>query len=82
MGAKGAVEILSGDEIRNDPAKLEAKIEEYRRAFANPFGVARRGFIDDVIMPHSTRRRLCKALTMLRDKDVAPIRRKHANSPL
>jgi propionyl-CoA carboxylase beta chain len=82
MGAKGAVEILSNDEIRNDPAKLEAKVEEYRRAFANPFGAARRGFIDDVIMPHSTRRRLCKAVTMLRNKYVAPIRRKHANSPL
>jgi propionyl-CoA carboxylase beta chain len=82
MGAKGAVEILSNDEIRKDPAKLEAKVEEYRLEFANPFGAARRGFIDDVIMPHSTRRRLCKALTLLRDKDVSQIRRKHANSPL
>lgn len=82
MGAKGAVEILSSEEVRKDPVKLAEKVEEYRQAFANPFGVARRGFIDDVIMPQSTRRRLCKALTMLRDKEVEQIHRKHANCPL
>ncbi|TVR81038.1 MAG: acyl-CoA carboxylase subunit beta [Rhodospirillales bacterium] len=81
MGAKGAVEILYRGDIQTE-AELEARIAAYRDAFANPFGAARRGFIDDVIMPQSTRRRLCKALTMLRNKDVAAPHRKHANPPL
>lgn len=81
MGAKGAVEILYRGEIQTE-AELEARIANYREAFANPFGAARRGFIDDVIMPQSTRRRLCKALTMLRNKEVVAPRRKHANPPL
>jgi propionyl-CoA carboxylase beta chain len=81
MGAKGAAEILFRDEA-GDPEKIAARIEEYRAKFANPFGAARRGFIDDIIMPRGTRRRLCKALTMLREKDIVPPRRKHANMPL
>jgi propionyl-CoA carboxylase beta chain len=81
MGATGAAEILYRDEAR-DAEKIAARIDDYRKKFANPFGAARRGFIDDVIMPHSTRRRLCKALTLLRDKESTPPRRKHANPPL
>jgi propionyl-CoA carboxylase beta chain len=81
MGAKGAVEILYRDEA-GDPEKIAARIEEYKAKFANPLGAARRGFIDDVIMPQETRSRICKALTMLREKDVVPPRRKHANMPL
>jgi propionyl-CoA carboxylase beta chain len=81
MGARGAAEILYRDEA-GDEEKLAARIEEYKAKFANPFGAARRGFIDDVIMPQSTRRRLCKTLTMLREKNVAPPWRKHANMPL
>jgi propionyl-CoA carboxylase beta chain len=81
MGATGAAKILYRDEAR-DAEKMAERIDDYRQKFANPFGAARRGFIDDVIMPHSTRRRLCKALTLLRDKETTPPRRKHANSPL
>jgi propionyl-CoA carboxylase beta chain len=81
MGAKGAAEILYRDQA-GDPEKIAARIEEYKTKFANPFGAARRGFIDDIILPRTTRRRLCNALTMLREKDVVPPRRKHANMPL
>jgi propionyl-CoA carboxylase beta chain len=81
MGATGAAKILYRDEA-DDAEKIATRIDDYRKKFANPFGAARRGFIDDVIMPHSTRRRLCKALTLLRDKEMTPPRRKHANPPL
>ena len=56
MGAKGAVEIIFRSDI-GDAAKIAARTEEYREKFANPFVAANRGFIDDVIMPHGTRRR-------------------------
>jgi propionyl-CoA carboxylase beta chain len=81
MGPKGAVEIIFRDEM-GDPDKIEARLEEYRQAFANPFAAARRGFVDDVIMPHSTRRRLCRALTVLRGKQAELPWKKHANMPL
>ena len=69
MGPKGAVEIIFRADI-GDPAKIEARTEEYREKFANPFVAASRGFIDDVIMPRDTRRRLCRALAMLRGKQL------------
>jgi propionyl-CoA carboxylase beta chain len=81
MGAKGAAEILFRNEV-GDAQKIAARTEDYRLKFANPFAVARRGFIDDVIMPHSTRRRLCKAITMLQGKTVSKYWRKHPNPPL
>ncbi|MGP1253562.1 MAG: carboxyl transferase domain-containing protein [Kiloniellales bacterium] len=56
--------------------------EEYRKLFANPFVAASRGFIDDVIMPHGTRRRICGALKMLENKQVADPWKKHDNLPL
>src|ERR1700682_2986401 len=61
MGAKGAVEIIFRADIGN-AAKIAKRTEEYREKFANPFVAANRGFIDDVIMPHGTRRRICLAL--------------------
>jgi propionyl-CoA carboxylase beta chain len=67
MGPKGAVEIIFRGDL-GDPAKIEARTEEYREKFANPFVAASRGFIDDVIPPASTRPRLCRALHMLREK--------------
>ena len=67
MGPKGAVEIIFRKDL-NDPEKIAARTEEYRSHFANPFVAGSRGFIDDVIMPHGTRRRLCKGLAMLRGK--------------
>ncbi len=81
MGPKGAVEIIFRDD-RGDPKKIEARTEEYRRKFANPFVAGHRGFIDDVIMPHSTRRRVCRALAMLREKKLANPWKKHGNIPL
>ena len=65
-----------------DPAKIEARTQEYRERFANPFIAARRGFIDDVIMPHSTRRRVASALRWLAGKRVETPKRKHGNIPL
>jgi propionyl-CoA carboxylase beta chain len=81
MGAKGAVEIIFRNEI-SDPEKIADREASYRAKFANPFAAGRRGFIDDVIHPHSTRRRICKALTMLRNKHIELPKRKHPNEPL
>jgi propionyl-CoA carboxylase beta subunit len=81
MGAKGAVEIIfradSGDE-----KKIAARTKEYEERFLSPFAAAERGYIDDVIMPHSTRRRVARALAMLRGKKVETAVRKHDNLPL
>jgi len=81
MGAKGAVEIIFREE-KSDPAKLAAREAEYKAKFANPFVAGARGYIDDVIMPHGTRRRICRSLTMLRDKKLDEPWRKHGNIPL
>ncbi|MBM4214684.1 MAG: acyl-CoA carboxylase subunit beta [Gammaproteobacteria bacterium] len=81
MGAKGAVEIIFREE-KSDPVKLAAREAEYREKFANPFIAGARGYIDDVIMPHGTRRRVCRALTVLRDKKIEEPWRKHGNIPL
>jgi len=81
MGPKGAVEIIFRDE-KNDPEKLAAREREYREKFANPFVAGHRGFIDDVILPHETRRRLCRSLAMLREKRLENPWRKHGNIPL
>jgi propionyl-CoA carboxylase beta chain len=81
MGAKGAVEIIFRNE-KSDPAKLAAREAEYKQKFANPFIAGARGYIDDVIMPHGTRRRICRALTVLRDKKIEEPWRKHGNTPL
>ena len=81
MGPKGAVEIIFRKDI-DDPAKLAERTEEYRRKFANPFAAGNRGFIDDIIMPHETRRRICRSLAMLRGKKLENPWRKHGNIPL
>jgi propionyl-CoA carboxylase beta chain len=81
MGPKGAVEIIFRGDL-GDARKIEARTEEYREKFANPFVAASRGFLDDVIMPHSTRRRVARALAMLRDKKLENPWKKHANIPL
>jgi len=81
MGAKGAVEIIFRDE-KNDPVKLAAREAEYKEKFANPFVASARGYIDDVILPHETRRRICRSLVMLRDKKIDEPWRKHGNIPL
>jgi len=81
MGPKGAVEIIFREE-KNDPAKIAAREAEYRTKFANPFIAGKRGFIDDVIMPNETRKRICRSLAMLRDKKLTNPWRKHGNIPL
>ncbi len=81
MGPKGAVEIIFRGDLK-DPKKIERRAEEYREKFANPFVAGSRGFIDDVIMPHSTRRRICRSLAMLRGKKLENPWKKHDNIPL
>ncbi|MGE4061518.1 MAG: acyl-CoA carboxylase subunit beta, partial [Sphingomonadales bacterium] len=81
MGAKGAVEIIFRSDI-GDPDKIARRTEEYREKFANPFVAANRGFIDDVIKPHGTRRRICQSLAVLRNKKQDNPWRKHGNIPL
>jgi propionyl-CoA carboxylase beta chain len=81
MGPKGAVEIIFRKDI-GDAAKIAERTEEYRKKFANPFIAGHRGYIDDVIMPHETRKRICRSLAMLREKKVVNPWRKHSNIPL
>ena len=79
MGAKGAVEIIFRG---TDADGIAAKTKEYEDRFLSPFVAAERGYIDEVIMPHSTRRRVARALAMLREKEVATPWKKHDNIPL
>jgi propionyl-CoA carboxylase beta chain len=81
MGPKGAVEIIFRKDL-DDEEKIAERTEEYRQKFANPFIAASRGYIDDVIAPHATRKRICRSLAMLRDKELDNPWRKHDNIPL
>ena len=81
MGAEGAVNILYRREITDEAARA-AKIAEYKERFANPFVAAERGFVDDVIEPRTTRRRLIRALRMLENKIDTMPKKKHGNIPL
>ena len=85
MGAKGAAEIIFKRDIKSadDPeAKWKEKEAEYANLFANPYSAAERGFIDEVILPEDTRRKLLKAFSMLENKQVNKPKRKHGNIPL
>jgi len=81
MGAKGAVEILYRNQIKNDK-DAETKTDEYTKQFANPFIASSRGFIDDVIKPQNTRRRIATALDNLENKELSSPYKKHDNIPL
>ena len=81
MGPKGAVEIIFRADS-DDEAKIAERAETYREKFANPFVAGHRGFIDDVIMPRDTRRRIARSLAMLRDKKLENPWKKHDNIPL
>jgi len=81
MGPKGAVEIIFREE-KSDAAKIAAREAEYKAKFANPFVAGRRGYIDDVILPHETRKRIARSLAMLKDKELKNPARKHGNIPL
>ena len=85
MGAKGAAEIIFKKEIStaaDHEAKLKEKEAEYIEKFANPYGAAARGFIDEVIMPDETRSKLIRGFKMLEHKVVKMPKRKHGNIPL
>ena len=81
MGSKGAVEILYRSEL-NDPERIARRIRDYEERFANPFVAAERGFLDEVIIPHSTRKRIARALAALRHKTLENPWKKHDNIPL
>ncbi|MCH7807166.1 MAG: acyl-CoA carboxylase subunit beta [Proteobacteria bacterium] len=81
MGASGAVEIIFRKD-KDDKKKIAARTKEYEEKFANPFIAAQLGFIDDVIMPHSTRKRIARGLELLKNKDLKNPWKKHGNIPL
>ncbi|VDD94499.1 unnamed protein product [Enterobius vermicularis] len=78
MGAKGAVSIL----YRGDKANVQKHEEEYIDLFSNPFPAAVRGFVDDIIEPHTTRKRICLDLNLLESKKLKNPKKKHGNIPL
>ncbi|AMA73683.1 methylmalonyl-CoA carboxyltransferase [Aneurinibacillus sp. XH2] len=85
MGAEGAANIIFAKEIENSEnptATRQAKIQEYRERFANPYVAASRGMVDDVIDPRETRKKLHEALEMLRNKKEERPAKKHGNIPL
>jgi propionyl-CoA carboxylase beta chain len=85
MGPEGAVNILYKRELdaANDPAAARAeKVAEFRQKFANPYIAAGRGFIDEVIHPRETRRKLIAALRNLDNKRDKNPPKKHGNIPL
>jgi propionyl-CoA carboxylase beta chain len=85
MGPEGAVNILYRRELQkaNDPDALRArKVAEFREKFANPYVAADRGFVDEVIEPRQTRRRIVAGLDMIRSKRDSNPPKKHGNIPL
>ncbi|WP_341368799.1 acyl-CoA carboxylase subunit beta [Yoonia sp. BS5-3] len=81
MGAKGATEIIHRADL-GDGDKLAQHTKDYEDRFANPFVAAEKGFIDEVIMPQSTRKRVCRAFASLRGKQLKNPWKKHDNIPL
>ena len=81
MGPKGAVEIIYRDKLKNQEEAAK-RVDEYREKFASPLVAASRGYIDDIIRPQNTRWRICRALTLLRDKKLENPWKKHDNLPL
>ena len=80
-GAKWAVEILYRSEL-GDEDKIAGRVADYEDRFANPFVAAEKGFIDEVIMPHNTRKRVSRAFASLRGKKLENPWKKHDNIPL
>jgi propionyl-CoA carboxylase beta chain len=81
MGPQGAVEIIFRADAK-DPTKLAKRTEDYKERFANPFVAASLGYLDDVIMPRETRKRIIRALIPLRSKKLENPWKKHDNIPL
>jgi acetyl-CoA carboxylase carboxyltransferase component len=85
MGPEGAANIIFRKEIEasDDPAGTrQAKIDEYKDSFANPYVAASRGYVDDVIVPSTTRQRIISALDMLQGKRETRPAKKHGNLPV
>ena len=85
LGPKGAAQVIYRREIAesaNPEEALSQKTEHYRKTFANPFLAAKRGYIDDVIFPRTTRQRLIRSLQFLESKQAGRPNRKHGNIPL
>ena len=85
MGPEGAVNIIYRRDIAQSPTpdeRREKLMSDYKAKFANPYSAAERGYIDDVILPHETRPKLCRALETLQTKRVERPKRKHGNIPL
>lgn len=85
MGADGAANIIFSKEIKNasdGAARRKEKIAEYQETMMNPYVAASRGYVDDVIMPSETRKRVISALEAFRGKRVQKIPKKHGNIPL
>jgi len=85
MGAEGAVKTIFRREIaeaQNQDVKMKELIDEYTERFANPFIAAQRGYVDDIVEAHMTRRVISKSLEMLKNKRVDRPKRKHGNIPL
>ena len=79
MGSKGAVQIIFRGE---EEAKRLLAEADYVEKFANPFPAAKRGYVDDVIEPRTTRQRICRDLELLSSKNLENPRKKHGNIPL
>lgn len=85
MGPKGATEIIFKSEIANSAnaeEKFKEKVDEYTHTFANPYRAAARGFVDEVILPEETRKKLIRAFKMIENKAVNMPKKKHGNIPL
>lgn len=85
MGAKGAAEIIFKREIAaadDQEAKLQEKVDDYTSKFANPYRAAHRGYVDEIILPENTRKKLIRAFKMLENKVDKLPRKKHGNIPL
>jgi propionyl-CoA carboxylase beta chain len=80
MGPDGAVNILHRN-IKSDEEKSQ-KVEEYKTNFANPYKAAELGYIDEIILPKYTRKKLIRALEMAENKSVSNPHKKHGNIPL
>lgn len=81
MGPDGAVNIIFRDSLKNDEDKAKA-VDDYRNTFANPYKAAELGYVDEIIYPRDTRKKLIQALEMTKNKSVESPRRKHGNIPL
>lgn len=82
MGAEGAVEIMCRKELQADPSCRDQLIEDYKNQFMNPYLAAARGYIDEIIEPADTRKKIAIALNALSDKRQRPYQKKHGNIPL